>query len=77
MEKLIEKMENLILQKTNFEMLKQAVFKLAQDGKLLGVSLKKVSDNANAKELNIPNQRMYNQFQTILIFLLDYWCKIQ
>ena len=46
---------------TNFEMLKQAVFKLAQDGKLLGVSLKKVSDNANAKELNIPNQRMYNQ----------------
>ena len=45
----------------NFEELKQAVFKLAQDGKLLGVSLKKVSDNANAKELNIPNQRKYNE----------------
>tara|TARA_Y100000361_G_scaffold104123_1_gene93857 strand:+ start:43 stop:1605 length:1563 start_codon:yes stop_codon:yes gene_type:complete len=45
----------------NFEELKQAVFKLARDGKLLGVSLKKVSDNANTKELNIPNQRKYNE----------------
>ena len=53
---------------TNFEMLKQAVFKLAQDGKLLGVSLKKVSDNANAKELNIPDKRKYNTKPKIVDF---------
>lgn len=47
--------------KPNFEELKQAVFKLAKAGKLLGVSLKKVSDNANAKELNIPDGRVYNK----------------
>ena len=53
---------------TNFEMLKQAVFKLAKDGKLLGVSLKKVADNANAKELNIPDKRKYNTNPKIVNF---------
>ena len=53
---------------TNFEMLKQAVFKLAKDGKLLGVSLKKVADNANVKELNIPDKRKYNTNPKIINF---------
>ena len=52
----------------NFEELKQAVFKLAREGKLLGVSLKKVSDNANAKELNIPSGRIYNKKVNITNF---------
>ena len=45
----------------NFEKLKDVVYDLALKGKLLGISLKKVSNNASVKAFNIPKHRVHNK----------------